>query len=120
MVEMLNILLVECFGGDFLCFFFSTAEGYRAIYSTNGGYTHGWYLDGLSSTWDHMYVTWQSFSWVPKLVENTHIFGESGLNNILQFQLVSFIMLGNSRRPIQIMQNPSIILRDLEFGCLGS
>lgn len=30
--------------------------GYRAIFSSNGGYTHGWYLDGLAATWDNMYV----------------------------------------------------------------
>jgi len=30
--------------------------GYRAIFSSNGGYTHGWYLDGMASTWDRMYV----------------------------------------------------------------
>ena len=68
-VEM--FLLVGC-SEDFLCFFRYirsvqvimdrfrlfipfVPQGYRAIYS------NGWYLDGLSSTWDHMYVTWQSF-----------------------------------------------------------
>ncbi|CAJ1457286.1 unnamed protein product [Effrenium voratum] len=30
--------------------------GYRAIYSSNGGYTNGWYLDGLKATWENMYV----------------------------------------------------------------
>lgn len=52
---------VQFFLDRFRLFIPFVPQGYRAIYSTNGGYTHGWYLDGLSSTWDHMYVTWQSF-----------------------------------------------------------
>jgi len=30
--------------------------GYRAVFSSNGGYTNGWYLDGLKATWQNMYV----------------------------------------------------------------
>merc|ERR1711879_978816 len=31
-------------------------KGYRGIFSPNGGYTNGWYLDGLNAKWEAMYA----------------------------------------------------------------
>lgn len=108
LVEM--FLLVGC-SEDFLCFFWYirsvevisdrfrlfipvVPQGYRAIYS------NGWYLDGLSSTWDHMYVTWQSFFCGAQRVEK-HCWWIKVQTYCSKFEFLSFMILDISRCPLK-------------------